>query len=75
MLRAAALTGDAKFSDYTKKHFEFLAKVIPYFQASAKKFGADRNGLRQVVEPRALDDCGSMCAALIRGRLAHLGPI
>ena len=74
MLRAAALTGDARFADYTKKHTEFLAKVIPYFQASAKKFGTDRNGLRKVLEPRALDDCGSMCAALIRARLAHVGP-
>ena len=74
MLRAAAVTGDAKFSDYTKKHLEFLAKVLPYFRASAAKFGADRNGLRQVIEPRALDDCGSMCAALIRARLAKVGP-
>jgi len=48
--------------------------VIPYFQASAKKFRRRSQRARQVVEPRALDDCGSMCAALIRGRLAHLGP-
>ena len=74
MLRAAVVTGDAKFSDYTKKHLEFLAKVEPFFRAGAAKFGADRNGLRQVIEPRALDDCGSMCAALIRARLAHVGP-
>ncbi len=74
MLRAAAVTGDAKFSDYTKKHLQFIADRLPYFQAAAKKFGADRNGLRQVIEPRALDDCGSMCAALIRARLAHVGP-
>ena len=30
--------------------------------------------MRGLLEPRALDDCGSMCAALIRARLAHLGP-
>ena len=74
MLRAAAVTGDAKFSDYTKKHLEFLAKAVPFFRATAAKFGSDRNGLRQVLEPRALDDCGSMCAALIRARLAGIGP-
>ncbi len=74
MLRAAVVTGDAKFNDYVKKHTEFLAKVLPFFRAGAEKFGADRNGLRQVLEPRALDDCGSMCAALIRARIAHVGP-
>lgn len=74
MLRAAVVTGDAKFSDYVKKHTEFLAKVLPFFRATAEKFGTDRNGLRTVLEPRALDDCGSMCAALIRARLAHVGP-
>ena len=36
--------------------------------------GMDRNGLRPVIEPRALDDCGSMCAALIRARQAKVGP-
>jgi rhamnogalacturonyl hydrolase YesR len=74
MLRAAAVTGDTKFNDYVKKHAEFLAKVLPFFRATAEKYGTDKNGLRQVLEPRALDDCGSMDAALIRARLAGVGP-
>src|ERR1035437_4668004 len=74
MLRAAEVTGDARFTDYTKKHLQFIADRLPYFQAAAKKFGTDTNGLRQVLEPRALDDCGSMCAALIRSRLPPAGP-
>ncbi len=74
MLRAAVVTGDPKFNDYVKKHTEFLARVLPFFRATATKFGADRNGLRQVLEPRALDDCGSMDAALIRARIAGVGP-
>ena len=74
MLRAEEVTGDARFADYTKKHLQFLADRLPYFQAAVKPFGMDRNGLRKVLEPRALDDCGSMCAALIRARLAHVGP-
>jgi rhamnogalacturonyl hydrolase YesR len=74
MLRAAVVTGDAKFSDYTKKHFQFIADKLPYFRASAAKFGTDKNGFRSVLEPRALDDSGSMCAALIRARVAKVGP-
>ena len=74
MLRTAAVTGDTKFSDYTKKHLQFIADRLPYFRAAAAKFGVDRNGLRSVLEPRALDDSGAMCAALIRARLAQVGP-
>lgn len=74
MLRAAAVTGDGRFAAYTAKHTEFLAKILPYFRLSAQKFGTERNGLRKVLEPRALDDCGSMCAALIRARLSNVGP-
>lgn len=74
MLRAAAVTGDAKFNDYVKKHMEFLARVLPFFRLTAEKFGPDKNGLRSVLEPRALDDCGSMCAALVRARIENVGP-
>jgi unsaturated rhamnogalacturonyl hydrolase len=74
MLRAAAVTGDARFSAYTQKHLQFIADRLPYFRAAAAKFGTDRNGFRTVLEPRALDDSGSMCAALIRARQAGVGP-
>ena len=74
MLRAAAVTGDAKFNGYVQKQTEFIAKWLPYFRASAQKFGPDRNGFRSIIEPRALDDSGSMCAAVIRARIAQVGP-
>jgi hypothetical protein len=74
MLRAAAATGDGKFDDYVRKHTEFLARVLPFFRLTAERFGTEKNGLRSVLEPRALDDCGSMCAALIRARRAKVGP-
>ena len=74
MLRAAAVTGDAAFADYTRRHLQFIADKLPYFRAGAAKFGTDKNGFRSVLEPRALDDSGSMCAALIRARVAKVGP-
>jgi unsaturated rhamnogalacturonyl hydrolase len=74
MLKAAEVTGDARFAAYTKKHLQFIADRLPYFQAAAAKFGADTNGFRSVIEPRALDDSGSMAAALIRARQAKIGP-
>ena len=74
MLQATEATGDARFADYTKKHLQFIADKLPYFRAGAAKFGTDKNGFRSVLEPRALDDSGSMCAALIRARIAKVGP-
>ncbi len=74
MLRATEVTGDAKFAEFTRRQTEFIAKVLPYFRSIAARHGTDRNGLRSILEPRALDDSGSMCAALIRARQAKVGP-
>ncbi len=74
MLRAAAVTGDKAFTAFTARHLDFIGRTLPYFQAQAEKFGVDRSPVRGLLEPRALDDCGSMCAALIRARLAKIGP-
>ena len=74
MIKAAKVTGDARFADFTRQHLEFIADKLPYFRAAAEKFGPDRNGFRTIIQPRALDDSGSMCAALIRARSANIGP-
>jgi rhamnogalacturonyl hydrolase YesR len=75
MLQAAAVTGDARFTDYTRRHLQFLADRLPYFRAQEEKFHLGRaNSFAKILEPRALDDCGSMCAALIRAQLAKVGP-
>jgi len=74
MLRASAVTGDARFAAYTAKHLQFIAEKLPYFQKSAAQFGTDKNGFRSILEPRALDDSGSMCAALLRARHSQVGP-
>lgn len=74
MLRAAEVTGDARFAAFTRRQLEFLGRSLPYFRAAAAKYGVDHNGLRPILQPRALDDCGSMCAALLRARRAKVGP-
>lgn len=74
MLRATEVTGDPRFAEFTRKQTEFIARVLPYFREVAARHGTDRNGLRAILEPRALDDSGSMCAALIRARQAKVGP-
>ncbi|PTX97982.1 glycoside hydrolase family 88 protein [Opitutus sp. ER46] len=74
MLRATEVTGDPKFAEFTRKQMEFIGRARPYFAKVAEKYGVDRNGMRPVLQPRSLDDSGSMCAALIRARMAKVGP-
>ncbi len=75
MLQAAAETGDPRFSEFTKRQLQFFADRLPYFRAQEEKFHLARgNGFARMLDPRALDDSGSMCAALLRARQAHVGP-
>jgi unsaturated rhamnogalacturonyl hydrolase len=65
MLLAGETTGNAKFTEYTLKRISLIASVSKYF----KSLPADKKGnnpVRSVLNPRALDDAGSMCAAMIK---------
>jgi rhamnogalacturonyl hydrolase YesR len=63
MLRAGEVTGDKRFTEYTTRRLTFLQQTAPYFQ----KANITREPqLRQILDPRALDDAGAMCAAFIK---------
>ncbi len=73
MLLAAEATGDARFTDYVSKRLKFIAGKTPYFQAleeSGTRLGND--SFRAVLHPGALDDAGSMCAAMVKAQRAGL---
>lgn len=74
MRKAAVVTGEPTFAAFTQRQLQFIADRLPFFLAQSEKFKDSRNSFRPVFDPRALDDCGSMCAALIRARLAKTGP-
>ncbi|MGC4071342.1 MAG: glycoside hydrolase family 88 protein [Nibricoccus sp.] len=75
MLYAAEVTGDKRFNEFTASRLQFIHDRLPYFRAQDEKFKLERaNSFRGPIDPRALDDCGSMCAALIRARIAKVGP-
>lgn len=75
MLKAREVTGDARFTDLTRRHFQFFADTLPYFRAQEAQFHLERaNSFSRFLDPRSLDDSGSMCAALVRARLAKVGP-
>ena len=75
MLHAGRVTGDARFTAFTERHMNFIHQWLPYFRKAETAFKLDRaNPFRAALDPRALDDSGSMAAALIRARLAKVGP-
>ena len=63
MLLAADATGDPKYKEYTLRRMDFIGDVADYFKANPPN---GNNPVRSVLEPRALDDAGSMCAAMIK---------
>lgn len=72
MLSAAQATGDARFNDFVASRFSLISRSLPSFrQEPTNNF---RNPMRGLIEPRALDDIGAMSAALIKARLAGVGP-
>lgn len=70
MLAAGDATGDRRYTDYVGKRFRFLADVAPYFKKEVERGHIDPQ-MRQVLNPRALDDAGAMCAAMIKANIAN----
>ena len=79
MLMTGDVTGDTKFIDYATNRIKFIGDLAPYFKDLYKANPKNSNPLRAVIEPRALDDTGSMCAAMIkvarRGVKSDLRPL
>src|SRR5690606_4407269 len=75
LLKAAEATGAQGFKAFTRRHSQFFSQTLSYTRAQEQKFRLDRaNRFARFLAPHSLDDSGSMCAALIRARLAKVGP-
>ena len=67
-------TADKRFSDYTTDRLHFLAATAPYFEELVKSEGIKEPQLEQLINPKALDDAGSMCAAFIKDSFQEGAP-
>jgi rhamnogalacturonyl hydrolase YesR len=75
LIKAAEVTGDKRFTAMTERHLNFFKETQPYFRAQEDQFHLERaNSFARFLDPRSLDDSGSMCAALMRAKLAKIGP-
>ena len=74
MLQAAEATGDTAFAQYTYKRQELIASAFPVLKAQLEKYPSGPNALRFVIHPRALDDCGAICASMIKALRSGASP-
>jgi rhamnogalacturonyl hydrolase YesR len=75
MLLAAEVTGDARYTEFTRRQLQFIADRLPYFRqvvAAGAKPGKTTFGA--IINTGSLDDSGAMCAALVKARRAGVGP-
>src|ERR1043165_4396136 len=79
MLSAGEVTGDNRFTAYTKDRMQFIGNSIDAFRKLYRQYPLASNPFRQPIDPRALDDAGAMCAAMIKtiraGANQNLRPI
>ena len=68
MLLVAQTTGDKRYKKYVSDRFNFLADVAPAFRKLDSE-GVEDMQMRQVLNPKALDDAGAMCSAMIKAQV------
>jgi rhamnogalacturonyl hydrolase YesR len=72
MLAATKATGDAKYKNYTLERLKFISNAAPYFKKTSEEHAdwATAGPLRGLIAPRALDDCGAMCTAILKTKMS-----
>ncbi|MDF9828730.1 glycoside hydrolase family 88 protein [Parabacteroides sp. PF5-6] len=68
------VTGDKKYSDYTTRRLQYLSEIAPHFRKLLDDKSIQNPQLHQLLTPKALDDCGSMCAAFIKASYQENAP-
>ncbi len=66
MLELAKNTGDEKYKEYTVERLNFLSEVLSAYETFEKENNRSRHSLSRSLHPHALDDCGAICAAMIK---------
>lgn len=67
LLAATDATGDKRYENYVFSCLSLLSSAYPLFkERDASKTEIQDAQMEQVIHPRALDDCGTMCTALMK---------
>lgn len=69
MLLATQITGDPKYAEYTQKRLRFISEIRPFFMQLEEKQPGFKHAMYRTLHPEALDDCGAICASMIKTQL------
>lgn len=69
MLSATQATGDKAFYNYAVSRMSFIAKAAKAFGQLMDSVGYIEPQIRPMLDPRALDDCGAICAAMMKAQM------
>lgn len=67
-LAAGRATADADYTRYATERMEFVARAADAFAALADSTGFIEPTLHPALDPRALDDCGAICSAMLMAK-------
>lgn len=65
MLLANQVTGDKRYAEYTTNRLKLIADLADFYRKHPD-MDVDGSIIHSVLHPRALDDAGAMCAAMIK---------
>ena len=76
LLDAADATGEQRYRDYVANKFQLIAEAV----AAAEKqdtanIQVEKAQLEQIMHPHALDDCGTMCTAMMKATKRAVAPV
>ena len=75
MYKSAEATGNQSFKNYADKRLELLSKILPTVIDRIKVDKNYKSPVSTIADPHNLDQCGSMCAAMISsGKTEELRP-
>ncbi len=63
LLRASDITGDARYRRYVEQRLTFIRDMYPLYSALDT---IEDQQMAQICHPHALDDCGTMCTAMMK---------
>lgn len=66
MLLASENTGDPKYAQYVTERLNFLSNTLTAYAAFEQKNAGKNFQMIRTLHPEALDDCGAICAAMIK---------
>jgi unsaturated rhamnogalacturonyl hydrolase len=68
------VTGDKAFFVNNTRFYDFVIRNLPWFRKNAEVYGNQSSGWPAIVNMHALDDCGSIGAAMIKTYLKDKNP-